>query len=193
MQQIDEARSGQQRNTPSLRSAHGRGKGGSAQRPKASLVHHMPGRTRFRIDRKRNDQGYFDAVADRLRQMPGVTRVDTNSHTGSVLVQHEDHLDNLLDTIFGDSELAELLELVLGAPPIAQRLRSEITVIDNVVQRFSDGNLDLGTAASFGLLGLAALQLVVGLQVSGAVSLAWYAAELVRRSSKGEPIGTPPD
>ena len=193
MQQIDEARSGQQRNPPALRSARGRGKGDAAQRPKASLVHHMPGRTRFRIDRRRNDKGYFDAVADRLRQMPGVTRVDTNSHTGSVLVQHEDHLDNLLDTIFGDSELAELLELVLGAPPIAQRLRSEITVIDNVVQRFSDGNLDLGTAASFGLLGLAALQLVVGLQVSGAVSLAWYAAELVRRSSKGEPIGTPPD
>ena len=98
-----------------------------------------------------------------------------------------------LDTIFGDSELAELLELVLGAPPIAQRLRSEITVIDNVVQRFSDGNLDLGTAASFGLLWLAALQLVVGLHVSGAVSLAWHAAELARRSRKGEPIGTSPD
>jgi len=193
MQQINEARSGQQRSAPALRSAQGRGNGGSAQRPKASLVHHMPGRTRFRIDCKRNDPGYFDSVADRLRQMPGVTRVDTNSHTGSVLVQHEDHLDDLLGAIFGDSELAKLLDFVLSAPPIAQRLRSEITVIDNVVQRFSGGDLDLGTVASFGLLGLAALQLVVGLQVSGAVSLAWYAAELVRRSSKGEPIGTPPD
>lgn len=194
MQQISEARGGQQRNTPAVPSTRGQGQNGhSAQRPKASLVHRMPGRARFRIDRKRNDQRYFDSVADRLRDMPGVTHVETNASTGSVLVHHEGNLDNILDKMFGNSELGKLVEIVLTSPPVARRLRSEIEVLDNAVQRFSGGDLDLGMVASFGLLGLAALQLFVGLQVSGAVSLAWYATELARRSSSGEPVGTPPD
>ena len=194
MQQINEARGGEQRNTPGVPAVRGqRQNGASAQRPKASLVHQMPGRARFRIDRKRNDHRYFDAVADRLRETPGVTDVETNPGTGSVLVHHEGPLDDILNEMFGNSRLAELMEIVLTAPPVAHRLKSEITVLDNAVQRWSGGDLDLGTVASFGLLGLAAVQLVVGLQVSGAVSLAWYAAELVRRSSSGQPIGTPPD
>lgn len=192
MQQINEARSGQQRNTPAVPSTRGQN-GHSAQRPKASLVHRMPGRARFRIDRKRNDQGYFNSVADRLGDLPGVSRVETNASTGSVLVHHEGNLDNILDEMFGNSELGRLVEFVFTAPPVARRLRSEIMVLDNAVQRFSGGNLDLGMVASFGLLGLAALQLFVGLQVSGAVSLAWYATELARRSSSGQPAGAPPD
>jgi len=42
-------------------------------------------------------------------------------------------------------------------------------------------------------MGLAAVQLVTGTQISNAVSLVWYAAELLRRSSEGEPVGTPSD
>jgi hypothetical protein len=194
MQQINEARSGERRNMPALLSTRGEARNGvSAQRPKASLVHRMPGRARFRIDRKRNDNGYFDSVADRLRATPGVTGVETNPNTGSVLVHHEGPLDGILDEMLGNSELGQLVEFALTTPPVARRLKSEITVLDNTVQRWSGGDLDLGMAASFGLLGLAAVQLFVGLQVSGAVSLAWYAAELVRRSNSGEAIGTPGD
>ena len=194
MQQINQARNGQQRNPPAIRSGRGEGRnGGWSQRPTASLVHRMPGRARFRIDRKRNDQDYFSAVADRLRETPGVTRVDTNATTGSVLVHHDGPLDDIVEEIFGNSELGNLVDFVLTAPPIAHRLRSEIMVLDNAVQRFSGGDLDLGTVASFGLLGLAAVQLVFGMQVSGTVSLAWYASELVRRSSSREPVATRTD
>jgi hypothetical protein len=77
---------------------------------------------------------------------------------------------------------------------VARRLRSDIVVVDDALQKFSGGDLDLGTVASFGLMGLAAVQLVTGTQISNAVSLVWYAAELLRRSSSGEPMpGKPPD
>jgi len=192
MQQINDARSGQQRHPPAMSPRRGQGRNGAAvQRPRASLVHRMPGRARFRVDGKRNDQDYFNAVADRLRETPGVTSVDTNATTGSVLVHHDGALEEIVQEIFGNSELGNLVDFVLTAPPIARRLRSEIMVLDNAVQRFTGGDLDLGTAASLGLLGLAAIQLVFGMQVSGTVSLAWYASELVRRSSS-QSMGTPP-
>jgi hypothetical protein len=192
MQQISEARSGQQRNPPAMPSRRGQGRNGAAaQRPTASLVHRMPGRARFRVAGKRNDQDYFNAIADRLRETPGVTTVDTNARTGSVLVHHNGALEEIVQEIFGNSELGKLVDFVLTAPPIAHRLRSEIRVLDNAVKRLSGGDLDVGTVASLGLLGLAAIQLVFGMQVSGSVSLAWYASELVRRSSSHN-TGTPP-
>jgi hypothetical protein len=166
---------------------------GSAHATKAHLIHRMDGRARFRIREHRNDQDYFDSLADHMRRVPGVRDVETNASTGSVLVQHDGDLDEVLEAMMGDSELGKMLDFVLQSPPVANRLHTEITAMDNAVQRFSGGQLDLGTVASFGLLGLAGVQLLLGRQLASAVSLAWYAAELIRRSSNGEPIGTPPD
>lgn len=189
MQQIREARNGAGQESPARR----RGTNGVAQhRPRATVVHQMAGRTRLRIPDKRRDQPYFDQVADRLRELPGVTQVEANATTASVLIEHEQNLDDLAEAISGNSGLASLVGLVLETPPVAQRLRSEIMTLDDEVQRLSGGKFDLGTVASFGLLGLAAVQLVMGQQLASAVALCWYAAELVRRSSSGEPIGTPP-
>ena len=188
--QIDDDRSHSRENSHGQkRNRHN----GSAPSPKAHLIHRMHGRARFRIRGHRNDQGYFDTVADRMRRVPGVRDVDTNATTGSVLIQHEGGLDEVVEAMMGDSELGKLIEFVLQSPPVANRLRTEIMAMDNAVQRFSGGNVDLKTVASFGLLGLAGAQLFLGLQIAGAVSLTWYAAELIRRSSKGEPVGTPPD
>ncbi len=166
---------------------------GSAHSPKAHLIHRMHGRARFRIREHRNDQGYFDSLADHIRRVPGVRDVETNATTGSVLVQHDGGLDELVEAMMGESGLGKLVEFVLQSPPVANRLRTEIIAMDNAVQRFSGGNVDLKTTASFGLLGLAGAQLFLGLQIAGAVSLTWYAAELIRRSSNGEPAGAPPD
>ncbi|HEX5281379.1 MAG TPA: hypothetical protein VFW28_14975 [Micropepsaceae bacterium] len=174
---------------PQKRSRHN----GSAHLPRAHLIHRMPGRARFRIRQHRNDQDYFDTLADRMRRVPGVRDVETNATTGSVLVQHDGPLEDVVEAMLDHSEVGRLIHFVLQSPPIANRLRTEITVMDNAVQRFTGGEFDLGTVASFGLLGLSAVQLLLGQQLASSVSLAWYAAELIRRSSNGQPIGTPPD
>ncbi len=123
MQQIREARNGAGQESPARR----RGTNGVAQhRPRATVVHQMAGRTRLRIPDKRRDQPYFDQVADRLRELPGVTQVEANATTASVLIEHEQNLDDLAEAISGNSGLASLVGLVLETPPVAQRLRSEI-------------------------------------------------------------------
>lgn len=119
--------------------------------------------------------------------------VETNATTGSVLVQHDGGLDEVIEAMLEDSERGKLIEFILQSPPAADRLRAQIAGMDGALQRSSGGNIDLATVASFGLLGLAGAQLFLGLQIAGAVSLTWYAAELIRRSSYGQSIGTPPD
>lgn len=166
---------------------------GSTHPPKAHLIHRMHGRARFRIRGRRDDQHYFDSLAGQMRRVPGVRDVETNATTGSVLMQHDGNLDEVVEAMMGDSELGNMIHFVLQSAPAANRLRTEIMAMDGAVQRFTGGELDLGTVASFGLLGLSAVQLLLGQQLASAVSLAWYAAELIRRSSDGQPIGTPPD
>lgn len=146
---------------------------------RAYAVHRLPGRIRFRIPSRRRDRAFFAAVEERLQRSSAVTAVKTNPETGSVLVQYTG--DAALFDQMLDSDLGELIELVLGAPPMASRLRGEIVVIDRRIRQFTSGELDLGTLASFGLLAMAGWQLVLGRHPTRAVSLGWYAAELLSR------------
>lgn len=147
---------------------------------KAYAVHRLPGRIRFRIPSRRRDRAFFDEVEERLRRGSAVTAVKTNPETGSILVQYTGETDALFDEM-SDSGLGELIELVLGAPPVASRLRGEIAVIDRRIRQVTGGALDLGTLASFGLLAMAGWQLVRGRHPTRAVSLGWYATELLSR------------
>ncbi len=150
---------------------------------RAYAVHHVPGRTRLRIPERRGDPAFFEEAARRLARVPGVHRVDANPLTGSVLVHHAGDLDSLLDEAFG-SDAGELMQFVLGSPALARLVRADIGAVDGTIRRWSGGELDLGTVAAFGLIGLAGVQLMRGQQA--AVSFAWYATELMRRWSEPE-------
>ena len=147
----------------------------------AYAVHRLPGRVRLRVPSRRNDRPFFDELARRLRRLDAVTGVQTNAVTGSVLVEHKGEIADLAKAILG-GDAGDLVELGLSLPPVARRLRAEIAGIDEAVQRFTGGAIDLGTLASFGLLTLAALQILRGRQTRNVVSLGWYASELLRRS-----------
>lgn len=54
----------------------------------AFVVHELFGRLRLRIPEKRKDGAYFAELAERLSECPGVTRVESNALTGSVLLLH---------------------------------------------------------------------------------------------------------
>lgn len=149
---------------------------------KAYAVHRLPGRVRFKVPERRADRRFFDEIDRRLRRLPSVKAVKTDPVTGSVLVEHKGEIADLVKETFG-ADVGELVEMVLSTPPVARRLRSEITTIDRSIRDFTGGEIDLGTLASLGLLAMAAVQLVRGQQPAMAVSLGWYATELLRRSA----------
>ena len=146
---------------------------------KAYLVHSIPGRTRLKIPERRGDHIFFDEVAERLRNCAGVSEVECNPLTGSVLIHHSGLIDTLMRAAL--DPLDELLELELAAPPVARRLREDVIWLDQGIKRLSGGEFDLSTVAALGLLAFAGGQLVGGAQPVIAITLAWYATELLRR------------
>lgn len=147
---------------------------------KAYAVHHLPGRTRFRVPERRGDGDFFKEIATRLDKCAGVKDVDANPLTGSILVHHDGDVEKLVFDALGCG-LTEFLELELSSPPVARRVRGDIAAVDRGIRRYTHGELDLGTLTAFGLVAVAGVQLLRGQQPTAAVSMAWYASELFRR------------
>jgi Heavy metal associated domain 2 len=163
---------------------------------KAHRVHHLPGRTRFKIPERRGDHAFFDEISEQLRKFPSVRGVEANPVTASLLLHYSGDLDSEpMQAVL--NALAEIVEPELSAAPVATRLRAEAVEVDQAIQRFTHGALDLSSATALGLLALAGVQLLRGQQPVIAISLAWYATELLRRWEEparrghGQPPQTP--
>jgi hypothetical protein len=156
----------------------------------AHVAHSMRGRTRFRVRNRRYDRRFFHEIERRLSRVPEVESVEADPRTGSVLVQHTGStLDLLMSAVsYGVDELVELAPM---PPPVAGLVRAEIAALDRAVKGGTAGQLDLTAIAAFGLFAMAGYQLLAGAQPVLAVSLAWYASELLRRWEHPDGGGSP--
>jgi hypothetical protein len=157
---------------------------------KAHVVHSLRGRTRLRIPERRGDHAFFGEIEKRLLDCAGVSGVDSNPLTGSVLVHHTIDIESLIMQAAAGG-LGELVELTLSSPPLARRVRAEVVAIDKAVRQLTAGELDLTTVASIGLLAMAGIQLVRGQQPVLVASLAWYASELLHRWEEPDQAAAP--
>ncbi len=97
------------------------------------VTHHLPRRTRYRLARQHRNAKVLTRVRDSIINVPGVTKVELNERTGSVLVHHEEtpdilnSLDNTLNSIALDlfEEIAgDELGLFPGASLISNFIKS---------------------------------------------------------------------
>ncbi|MCS6878939.1 MAG: hypothetical protein RMK73_05760 [Geminicoccaceae bacterium] len=145
----------------------------------ARIVHRLPGRVRLRIDRRRYDTAWFDALALELALSERVRSVEVNPRTASVLVYHEGPLEPLLDELAARG-FVRVESLAPREIPVAQRLAERAGALDDRLRRATAGELDLRGAALLALLLLALVQVIRGQVAGPAVSLLWYASNLVR-------------
>lgn len=54
------------------------------------VAHAIPGRIRLKIDRLKGDANLARETGERVRSLPGVERVETNTRTGSLLVLYDE-------------------------------------------------------------------------------------------------------
>jgi Heavy metal associated domain 2 len=146
---------------------------------KAHVAHSIPGRIRLRVHNRHHDPGFFRDLEHRLSHFPQVKSVATNARTGSVLVHHSGAAFDLL-MLAAEAGLGEMIDFEPPAP-VARQLRAQFAQLDETVQHATEGRLDLSTLAMIALFAVAGLQLVRGNQPVISVTLAWYAAELLRR------------
>jgi hypothetical protein len=139
----------------------------------AEVAHHIPGRMRVKLPRMKGRAAALDKIKQSVSKMPGVTSVDTNSTTGSVLVNYDasgfkafqgtlaDHaeqndlfsfkppelteVDDIADKIEGEAEfLAEHSQLARSVLGVCKQLNEE-------VKRSTHNTVDLKVLVPLGL------------------------------------------
>lgn len=149
--------------------------------PVARVEHASPGRLRLRIVGRRGQADYFETVRGRLAQEASVREVHIDPRTGSVLL-----------LVAASADAAALLRRAaeLGLFSITGTTTATRPDTDSWAPLRRLGRLTAPGAAASGPLALA---LLAGAAVQGwrgrwaapAVTLTWYALQLLRDSQRG--------
>ena len=126
--------------------------------PSAEVVHRVNGRLRLRVAERRGDGPWFATTRKSLAAFPGVSRVTANPDTGTFLVRGKD--------------------LALRRIPEIAEDRGWFALAGPAAPRLPAGDALAGLAPVF--FGLAVLQAARGQIMVPALSLLWYALEIVR-------------
>lgn len=146
----------------------------------AFVIHELPGRLRLRIPERRGDAVFFAELAERLTECPGVTSVESNLLTGSLLLFHA--LETGMLEIARYSEQSALFRIepssATAAGTLSQRAVKGFDGLDRSLAAASGGLVDLQSGFLLLLLGLALYQLRQGRILAPAISLFWEAIKL---------------
>lgn len=140
----------------------------------AYLVHSSPGRMRIRIPSMRNNLEFFEHAADTLQTLSGVTSTRMNPRSASILVLHDGITPDVLKNLASETGLFEL-----------QLENIENSLINiNTIKEISGQALGVGGTFSrsmffYLLMGLAIRQAMKGQIMAPAISLFWYAFEIL--------------
>lgn len=141
--------------------------------PLAVVVHRAPGRLRLRVPARRGDTDFLGKIGNALRERPGVSAVEVNPLTGSLLVRFTGDERQLLAAVpaiglrLGDivEAAAEEAEAHRAATPTGSpidRMADTLDDIDAELQRSSEGRMDLPSATLLYLVGAGFVQLLRG-------------------------------
>jgi hypothetical protein len=164
--------------------------------PDGVLVHHITGRTRFRILEKRGDSAYFANVTEQLGQCPGVSSVIASDVTGSVLVLHEAPDPDVLIAYARTFELFDMPAATVPAVdamrPPAELINNSLGQLDQWIRAETGRGADLRSLVLTGLIGAAVWQTLRGQVLPAAATLIWYTLS-VATNDRRRPAGQETD
>lgn len=91
---------------------------GPADRTFVYLTHQIPGRARLKVPARRRDRRFFDEVAKGFSSCPGVSAVEADPRTASLLVRHTSPWEAIVDSARRSGLLAGPGRPVAPAAPI---------------------------------------------------------------------------
>lgn len=146
------------------------------------IVSSTPRRTRIRVSRKRRNAKEMARLAGTLESFPQVSRVETNLHTGTIIVHHKTPALQQIRSAMKD--MGVILMAASGVEMPAQWLTDAISELDDYLKNASGGVLNLKLMVPVGFGTLAVVQLLRrGFQIEGApwYILAYFALESFMR------------
>jgi hypothetical protein len=151
--------------------------------PVAHLDHTTIGRARIRIPSKRGEIPYFMLLKQQLFNCPGVSGLETNPLTGSVLIIHAAGI-GVIAEYAEKNGLFRLNTVNPGRFPVITEIASNLRVIDKGVNTLSGGGLDIASLAFLGLIGMAIAQMRKGHIMPPGITLLWYAVSIMLMTRK---------
>jgi hypothetical protein len=144
--------------------------------PGARIVHGIPGRTRLRTLGMKGRAEYFTELQRALSEIKGVRRVEVNSRTESILIEHESEIGDVLR----EAEQRGYLRLDESAPePYLANINRALVASDEKLQELSSGRLNFETVTFLGFIAGGIYQCTHGHALPAGVTLLRYAVELV--------------
>jgi hypothetical protein len=148
--------------------------------PQARVEHLSPGRLRLRVAGQRGRAAYFEMVRARLGQEPAVRAVQVNARTGSVLLYLHEPVN--WPALLARAAQLDLFRLVPAPAPEATKRR---VPAPQVLGRLAEPGTTGSAVLALALLAGAAVQGWRGQIAAPAVTLVWYAMQLLRGADKG--------
>ncbi|MFM1892289.1 MAG: hypothetical protein RLZ44_1366 [Pseudomonadota bacterium] len=146
------------------------------------IAHQTAGRTRLRAQLRPVDELELMTLAEAVGALPGVEAVDWRPGTGSLVIEHPEAPWPAIE-----QEIRQLGVVILTAadlPPLRRdslaAVRSGFEQVDGLLSAATAGGLDMRALLFVALVGLALRQLWQGQVMVPAISLLWWAFDLVR-------------
>jgi hypothetical protein len=160
--------------------------------PTAYVVHRTRQRVRLRVLEKIGDPEWFAGAADDLARLDWVDRVSTGPASASLIL----HCANgaCLDEGLSRTGVFEFQARAPTLPPAVLQVKNELSRIDRALER-SAGETNLRSLLFLLMLVLAGIQMARGRIMVPAISLLWFALDLVlgaHGSPQPDPDGEPP-
>ncbi len=149
----------------------------------AILVHAVRGRARLRLVGERGNAEFFAKAEAALRSVAGVTDVEVNPDTGSIVI----HYQGTWEAIEQGLATGGFITVAHGLPPASplERVCRLASDLNGKLAHSTRGHADLCSLAVVGLLGAAAVQILRGKILPPGVNLISFAYDLTRESVKG--------
>lgn len=138
----------------------------------------MDGRLRLKLPQRRGDDAFFARVREVLGTCPGVTEVDSNALTASVLVRHGAAPAAVMEYAASQGLFRIDAEPEPDAITLLDQFADRFREIDAEMRSLSAGRIDLASLSFLVLLGLGLYQLQQGRVLASGATLLWYAASL---------------
>ncbi len=144
--------------------------------PRAHVTHRIPGRIRIRLPSMRGDYEFFGRLEKEISGFPAVKSIASNPLTAGILLLHEGDAGDIL----AKARAMRLFD-VQPAGSLQERADANLEEAGRMLKRISGGAADLNGIVIVALMALAVQQAVEGNIVAPAVTMLWYALDLIRR------------
>lgn len=158
----------------------------------AYVSHRLPGRARLKFPSKKGAVDFFEGLALRLKQGPGVIELQSKPATASLLILHDP--STTLETILNYAHEQGLFRCEVPCPPepakapsISAIASQGLELLDSGLNAASKGRVDLPSVYFLSFLGMGARELARGNIMPPAVSLIWLSIDILSKVTRRTP------